>query len=248
MELKERVALVTGGGTGLGRAIALALAREGANVAVNYSRSEAEAEATVRSLRDLGVKATAVRADVGRTDEAEALVERTVAELGRLDVLVNNAGTTEFVDFRDLDRITEAMWDRILDVNVKAIFFLSRAAAGAMRRRGGGSIVNITSISGLRAGGSSIPYSVSKAASTMLTKCLAIALAPEVRVNAVAPGLMDTRWGRAWGEAHLESYAAEAHLRRLPTLDDIAAAVVFVAKNESMTGQTVVVDGGVFFH
>src|SRR5438552_3646466 len=155
MELQDRVALVTGGGTGIGRAASLLLAREGAAVAVNYSRSEAEAEETAAEIRAAGGRAMAVQADVAEDAAVEGMVRRVVQEWGRLDVLVNNAGMTFFVDHTDLDALTEALWDRILAVNLKGLFFCCRAAARVMQREGLGRIVNVASVAGLTGRGSS---------------------------------------------------------------------------------------------
>lgn len=248
MDLREKVALVTGGGTGLGRAISLAFAREGMDIAVNYSRSETEAAETAAELRALGVRAITVRADVSKADEVKAMVDRVIQEFGRIDVLMNNAGTTVFVPFSDLEGVSETDWDRIMAVNVKGAWLCAKAVAPFMKRQGAGRIIQTTSISGLRPGGSSLPYSVSKAAGTMLTRGLALALAPEITVNAVAPGLIDTRWGRAWGDRDIQKAVEEAPLKRLPSLEDCAAAVVLLAKNDSMTGQTIVVDAGRYMH
>ncbi len=248
MDLRGKAALVTGGGTGLGKVISLKLAREGADVAVAYSKSAAEAEETVGEIRALGRRALAIRADVSRESDVLAMVDEVARAFGRLDVLINDAGYTVFVDFKQLADVTEEAWDRIMNVNVKGAFFCARAAAPHMKAQGAGRIVNITSVSGIRAGGSSIPYAVSKAAETMLTKCLALALAPEVTVNAVAPGLMDTRWGRLWGDEGIARVAASMPLKKIATLDDIADAVLFLVKNDSMTGQSIVVDGGGLMH
>ena len=248
MDLRGKVALVTGGGTGLGRVISLALAREGMNLAINYTKSEKEANETLGELRALGAKAIAIRADVSQAAEVKTLVNRVMEEFSRVDVLMNNAGTTVFVPFADLDAVSEADWDRIMAVNIKGAWLCAKAVAPIMKRQGAGRIIQTTSISGLRAGGSSLPYSVSKGAETMLTRALALALAPEITVNAVAPGLIDTRWGRAWGENSIEQAAAAAPLKRLPSLEDCAAAVVLLAKSDSMTGQSIVVDAGRYMH
>ncbi len=247
MELAGKVALVTGGGTGLGKQISLDLAREGADVAINFSRSSREADETVAELKALGRKAKAYKADVSNDANVRAMVAAVAKDFGRIDVLINNAGYTIFCEFPKLDEIDEADWDRIMNVNVKGAFLVSRAAAPVMRATGGGKIVNTTSVSGIRAGGSSIPYSVSKGAETMLTKCLALALAPEITVNAIAPGLMDTRWGRLWGE-EFEHIGERQPLKHIPTLVDISAAAIFLVKNDSMTGQSIVVDGGGYMH
>jgi 3-oxoacyl-[acyl-carrier protein] reductase len=243
-DLSGQVALVTGGGTGLGRAISLALAAAGQDVAINYSRSAAEAESTVAEVRAIGRRALAIQADVSLDSEVRAMVDRAASELGRLDVLVNNAGMTVFVPFPDLEGMTEADWDRIMAVNTKGPWLCARACAPVMRRTGGGHVINITSVSGLRPGGSCVAYSVSKGATEMLTKALAIALAPDIAVNSIAPGLMDTRWGRLWGDEHFERQAKGNLLGRIPSLEDIADTAVYLAGNRSITGRTLIVDGG----
>jgi 3-oxoacyl-[acyl-carrier protein] reductase len=244
MDLKGKVALVTGGGTGLGKEITLKLAREGADVAINYTKSAADAESTAGEVRALGCRAITVRGDVSNDADVRSMVDAVISGLGPIDQLVNNAGYTIFADFKDLDAVSEAEWDRIMAVNVKGAFLVSRAVAPSMRTQGAGAIVNITSTAGVRAGGSSIPYSVSKAAGNMLTRCLALSLAPEVTVNAVAPGLMDTRWGRLWNDKVFDDAVKTNPLQKIASLDEIADTVVFLLKNRSTTGQTVVLDGG----
>ena len=244
MQLAGKVALVTGGGTGLGREIALQLARKGADVAVNYSRSSADADKTAADIRELGRRSLAVQADVSDSRQVSAMVDRVANELGGLQVLVNNAGTTVFVAMNDLDGLAEEDWDRIMAVNTKGAWLCSRAAVPHMKRAGEGRIVMTTSISGLRPGGSSMAYAVSKAGIQMLSRCLATALAPEITVNTVAPGILDTRWGARWGQEALDRMAREAPLKRYPSLHDVAAAAVFLCESDSMTGQTMVVDAG----
>jgi len=244
MELKDKVALITGGGTGLGRAVALRLAREGMNVAVNYSKSKAEADETVEAAKALGVKAMALEADVSSTTEAEALVGETEKAFGRLDLLVNNAGTTKFVPFKDLDGLTEEDWLRLFRINTMPSFFTSRAASKIMRRFGGGHIINTVSIAGLRPSGSSIAYAVSKAALIHATKCLAVALAPEIKVNGVAPGVLLTRWADGFTGEQIETMKSNALLKKTVDVEECASMYVALAKNDSMTGQIVVVDAG----
>lgn len=241
LRLEGQVALVTGGGTGIGRAIALGLAAQGADVAVNYSRSREDAEATAGHVRETGRRGMALRGDVSRDPDAGELVTRVMQEWGRLDVLVNNAGTTSFVDHKNLDGLTEEIWDRILSVNVKGTFFCSRAAARVMKE---GRIINIGSVAGVRGTGSSIAYAASKGAVHTLTLSLARALAPRITVNAIAPGLIDTRWheGREAQNARaVESIPAG----RIGRPDDIAHMAVAVASSHNfLTGQIIVVDGG----
>jgi 3-oxoacyl-[acyl-carrier protein] reductase len=244
MDLKGKAALVTGGGTGLGREIVLRLAAEGMDVGIAYSRSSAEAEATAAEARRRRVRAVPLRADLAETAEARGLVDAVGAELGRLDLLIHNAGTTRFIPFPDLDAVDEAVWDDIFAVNTRAAFFLAQAAAPLMRRHGGGQIVTTSSIGGIGTRGSSLPYCVSKAALIHLTKCLAVALAPDIRVNCVAPGLLVTRWVEGFPEERLEAMRQGALLKRHPEVGDTADAFVMLAKNESITGQTIVVDAG----
>jgi 3-oxoacyl-[acyl-carrier protein] reductase len=194
MRLQGAIALVTGGGTGLGRAITLALAREGVRVAVNYSRSESDARATVAEVEQMAGQAVAVRADVSDEADVRAMVAQVVERFGRLDVLVNNAGVTRYIPLKDVDAVRAEDFDRILAVNVKGAFLCAQAAAPYLRRDGNGKIVNVASTAGLAPEGSSVPYIVSKAGLIMLTTCLAKALAPDIQVNAVAPGYLETRW------------------------------------------------------
>jgi 3-oxoacyl-[acyl-carrier protein] reductase len=243
MSTARKVALVTGSATGVGRAVAVQLARKGLAVAVNYSRSEREANETLEAVRAAGVPGLLCRADVSEDDAVRAMVARVVAELGGLDVLVNNAGMTHFIEHRDLDAVTDAVWDDILGVNLKGAFSCCRAALPHLEARGG-SIVNVTSVAGLQGHGSSIPYAASKAALNCLTKSLARAFAPKVRVNAVAPGPIRTRW-LAGREQMIERSLQATPLGRAAEPDDVADVVVFLALGTSlMTGQVVVVDGG----
>lgn len=240
---QRKVALVTGSATGIGRAAAVRFARAGLAVAVNYSRSEAEANETLSEVKTHGVPAILCRANVGDEKAVRAMVARCKEELGGLDVLVNNAATTRFIDHTDLDALTDEFWDEILSVNLKGTFFCCRAAMPLLQEREG-SIVNVTSVAGLQGHGSSIPYSVSKAAVNCLTKSLARAFAPRVRVNAVAPGPVLTRW-LAEHMDHVERSLQITPMRRAATPDDITDAIAFLALgNTLVTGQVLVVDGG----
>ncbi|MFO0843202.1 MAG: SDR family oxidoreductase [Gemmataceae bacterium] len=243
MNTSLRVALVTGAATGIGRAVAVRLAARGLAVAVNYSRSEAEANETLAAVRAHGVPALLCKANVSDDAAVREMVARCGDELGGLDVLVNNAGTTRFIDHADLDAVTQEVWDEILGVNVRGTFQCVRAAAPLLRRSGG-SVVNVTSVAGLQGQGSSIPYAASKGALNTMTRSLARAFAPEVRVNAVAPGPVKTRW-LAGREAMVEQALTQTPLRRAAEPDDVADAVVFLALDQKlMTGQVLVVDGG----
>jgi 3-oxoacyl-[acyl-carrier protein] reductase len=242
--LSGKAAVVTGGGTGIGRASALLLAQEGANVVVNYSRSEKEAGETVADLEKLGVEAKAVQADVSQRDQAEALIAEAHRAFGRVDVLVNSAGRTRFIPYPQLDDLTDEVWHEIMQLNLMGAFYTSRAASRHMLEQGEGAIVNIASIAGLGTNASSIPYAVSKGAMLTLTKTMARALAPKVRVNAIAPGVVETRWVGDNEEFKAQGRAATP-LGRNATAEDVARAVRYFALDATfVTGQVHVVDGG----
>ena len=241
----RKVALVTGGGTGIGRAISLALAALSIDVAVNYSRSQQEALDTAAAIEKIGGKALTVQANVANDTEVRAMVQTVVEQFGQLDYVVNCAGTTVYVDMPDLEGLKPEYWDEIMDVNVKGLFSVCRAAAPHLKKTRG-SIVNITSVAGITGMGSSIAYAASKAAAISVTKSLARVLAPEVRVNSVAPGIVLTRWveGR---EAHVKKLGEHTPLGRCCNAEDVAdVAVPLLVNATMMTGQTVVVDGGAF--
>jgi 3-oxoacyl-[acyl-carrier protein] reductase len=243
MSTPQKVALVTGSATGVGRACAVRFAKLGFAVVVNYSKSEAEANETVRLVEACGVPVLLHQATVADDRQVRQMVARTQDTFGGLDVLVNNAGTTHFIAHTDLDALSDAVWDDIFGVNVKGAFYCARAAMPLLRERNG-SIVNVTSVAGLLGRGSSIPYCASKAALNCMTQSLARAFGPEVRVNAVAPGPVLTRW-LAGREAQIAKYLEQAPLGRAATPDDIADAVVYLACGTTLTtGQVLVVDGG----
>lgn len=243
MDWTTRVAIVTGGGTGIGRATSLALTDRGAAVAVNYSRSAQEAEETARLIRDRGGRAVAVRADVSRDEEVRAMADRVADEFGSIGLLVNNAGVTRHIPMNDLEAATEEVWDELLDVNVKGMFFCARAVAPYMKRSGGGAIVNLGSIAGTTGLGSSLPYAVAKAAVHGLTRSLAKALSPDIRVNCVVPGAVATRWweGR---EEQMKKLAPKLLLQRIAEPEDIARLICAALEQEAMTGQLITVDSG----
>jgi len=243
MDLKGKIALITGGGTGIGRDIALAFAREGASVAVNYSRSEKEAEATAQEIRELGVSSAAIKADVSDDAQVRAMVDKVMDGHGRLDILVNSAGTTTFVEAEDLEGLTEEMWDSTLAVNLKGTFFCCRAAAAAMRSNDGGNIINISSIAGTTGIGSSIAYCASKAGVICLTKSLARTLAPEIQVNTIAPGFVVSRWTDAWPEFR-KMHEEATPMKRVAFPADVTEAALFLVHSDFVTGQAIIVDGG----
>jgi len=236
--LAGKVALVTGAAKRIGRSVALRLASEGADVIVNYRGSKSEADEVVAEIAAMGRRALAVQADVAIRAEVTALFAAVEKEFGRLDILVNNAGMFFSAKFEEL---TEEQWDRILDTNLKSQFLCSQAAAPILRRSGHGRIVNFASLGGLLAWPAYTHYCVSKAGVIMLTRCLARALAPEITVNAIAPGTISFP-----GDAPelAEDFIRRAPLQRTGTAKDIYDAVVFLVQSGFVTGQVIVVDGG----
>lgn len=249
VKLDGKAAIVTGSATGIGRSTALGLAKRGCRVVINYTKSEAEAEETVRTIRAAGSRALLYRCDVSDDRAVRAMVVACEREFGRLDVLVNAAGTTDFAPPEDLEAMTGEVWDRIFSVNVRGTFLVTRAAAPLLRRSGEGAVVNLASVAGLRPGAQAIPYAASKAAIVNMTVSLARVLAPEVRVNAVAPGWMKGRWMEAaLGDRYdslMERRAQRTPLRRVATPEDVAQTILsLVEHNDFVTGQVLVVDGG----
>jgi 3-oxoacyl-[acyl-carrier protein] reductase len=247
MKLKGKVALITGGGTGIGRAISLSLSREGAAVVINYSKSENEAARTASELQALGADSIIVKADVASDQAVREMVREVLRQCGRLDILVNNAGFTRFIDHANLEAMEESVWDRILAVNLKGVFFCCRAVAHVMKKQGSGRIINIASVAGITGGGSSIAYCASKAGVISVTKSLARVMAPEVSVNAIAPGLIDTRWldGVERADTMRTNFQNAALFKRVGAPEDVAEVALSMACDWNfVTGQVVVVDGG----
>jgi 3-oxoacyl-[acyl-carrier protein] reductase len=244
VKLENRVVVVTGGGTGIGRAVCERFAVEGARVVVNYRGSRAEAEETARVICERGGKAEAVQADVSADADARRLIEGAAARWGRLDVLVNNAGWSRRTPHHLLDELTDEIWDRTLNTNLRGAFYCMRAAAPLLKRSPGASIVNIASTAPYLGVGSTIVYAASKAGVISMTKSFARILAPDVRVNAVAPGLVETRFA-GWPPDTFEGARKQSPLERIATVDEIAAAVLFLAAGATaMTGETIRVDAG----
>ncbi len=249
MDINGKSAIVTGGGTGVGRATGLKLAKLGCNVLVNYSRSKVQAEETVAQIKKLGVKAIACKADVSIDAECRAMVKRAVEAFGHLHLLVNNAGTTRFIRDFDLDAVGDEDWENILNVNLKGPFLCARAARDSINAAGGGAIVNVASLSGINALGSSIPYCASKAGLINLTISLARVLAPNIRVNAVAPSFIEGDWlKKGFGKNYDKLKAANEKLSalgRVATADDVADAILsLITGSDLVTGQVLVCDSG----
>jgi 3-oxoacyl-[acyl-carrier protein] reductase len=249
MELKGSVAVVTGATGGLGQRIGRALAAQGAHIAGIYQTSQAHAEALVAEWSALGARSAAFQADVTDPASIQQMVERVLAEFGRIDILVNDAAYNQLVPFKDLDGLTLELWERILRINTTGPFLCVKAVAPVMQRQKQGRIVNVTSVAGLAPSGSSIAYAVSKAALTHLTRCLAVALGPAIAVNAVAPGLLrGTKMTARLSPEFVERGLTQSALQKLVELDDVADQVVTFCRSDSTTGQVMVVDAGRVYH
>jgi len=252
-DLAGKVAIVTGSATGIGAAVAEGLARRGANVVVNYTRSEAEARETAATVEKAGAQVRLVQADVAQDADCRKLAQAATEAWGRIDILVNNAGTTKFVaNHADLDSLSAEDFTRLYAVNVVGPFQMIRACLPGLRAHRAGSVVNISSIAGIAGIGSSVAYAASKGALNTMTISLARALAPEVRVNAVCPGYVDTNWfvkqfGKETAERISEAEGKRNPLQRVADGADIARTVLFFAGPESgnITGELLLTDGGV---
>ena len=249
MELEGAVAIVTGGSGGLGRRICLALANAGTHLAVAYNSRLDEAQLTAREVGGHGVRADTFRCDVTDRRQAEALASEVMDKFGRVDILVNNAAYNKRIPFDDLEALTYEEWNKIISTNLTGPMLLTKAVAGPMRNQGAGRIVNIASIAGLGPIGSSIAYAVSKAGLIHLTRCMAVALGPEVLVNCIAPGLLEgTRISANLDAAHKKRAVETAALKRATDKNDVADQVIAFCRTDSTTGQTLAIDAGRVFH
>jgi len=250
MDLKGTVAVVTGGNGGLGQRICHALAKEGVHIAVIYAQSRDQAEGVARELASrYQINAAAFACDVSDDAAVAALVAAVTRRFGRLDILVNDAAYNKSIPFAELDHLTLEVWQKIMSVNLTGPMRLTKAVAPVMKAQGQGRIVNIASVAGLAPTGSSIAYAVSKAGLIHLTRCMAVALAPETLVNCVAPGLLEgTRATSNLRPEQVERAAAGALLKKAADKDDCADMVVTMCRTETMTGQTIVIDAGRLFH
>ena len=240
---KNKVFIITGGGTGIGKATALKLADRGAKLVINYSNSETEAKKVVEEIIEKGGTAFAFKANVASEHEVNNMIDQTIAQFGRLDGLVNNASITAQIPMNDLESVTDDVWDALYDVNVKGTFHCVKAAVPNMKKQKSGAIVNVGSVAGTTGIGSSIPYAATKAAIHTMTKSLAIALAPHIRVNCISPGAVDTRWWSG-NEDKMYQLAGNLPLQRISSPEDIADAILFQLKQESVTGQVFTIDNG----
>lgn len=247
-QLERPVGLVTGAGSGIGRATAIALAEAGFDVAINYSRSEAAASETAKNAETKGASTLLFKCDVSDDPSVRSMLKAVEEKFGRLDALVNNAGTTTTVKPQDFDGLTAEEWDRVFAVNVRGVFQVTRAAVPLLKKARG-SVVNTASIVGLRPGPQPLPYAASKAAVVSLTKLLALNLGPEIRVNAVAPGWMEGDWMKRMLAERYEDLmtrrAKNTPLRRCVTAENVAEVIVgLITSNRLVNGEVVVVDGG----
>ncbi|UQZ73260.1 3-ketoacyl-ACP reductase [Niallia circulans] len=243
MELMNKVVIITGAGTGVGRATALKLAAEGAKVVINYNQSEKEAHKVVNEIKQNGGIAIAYKANVANEKEVKELVSQTVQTFGSIDGLVNNASITAQIAMDNLDALTDEIWDSLFSVNVKGMFHCIKAVVPYMKKQHSGVIVNMGSVAGMTGIGSSIPYAATKSAIHTMTRSLAIALAPSIRVNSISPGAVETRWW-AGNEEKMYQLAGKLPLQRISTPEDIAEAIVFQLTQKSITGQVFTIDNG----
>jgi 3-oxoacyl-[acyl-carrier protein] reductase len=249
MEIRGSAAVVTGSTGGLGRRICLKLAQAGAHVTLVYLKSAAEAEQLAAELTALGPRAVAVQADITTQEGIDRMLSRARDAFGRVDILINDAAYNRWIPYPDLQSLDAETWRYFLDYNLTAPFLAMRSVAPGMKQQGAGRIVNVTSVAGLAPVGSSIAYATTKAGLIHLTRCMAVALAPEVLVNSVAPGLMEgTRMTSNLAPDYVERARGATALKRAADKDDVAEAVLAFVRTDSITGQTLVVDAGRIYH
>lgn len=249
----RKVAIITGSATGVGAAAAIMLAERGCNVIINYTRSKDEAEETAAACRARGAEAITVQADVSNDEDCRAMAQAAMDQWGRIDYLINNAARTKFNPYPNLDGVDKDDFLNIYAVNVVGAYQMVRAVEPHMRKQGRGAIVNDSSIGGVTGIASSIPYAASKAALNLMTKSLAHVLGPEIRINSVVPGMIQTRWlkggmGDEAYEAMLKTTAAQLPLKEVATAEDIAETLVWFligAGSRLITGETLIVDSGI---
>ena len=249
MGLTDSIAFVSGGSGGLGLAIAKALAKEGADLCITYCSDEAAAHDACAAIRSVGRRAEAVQMDQAAPASVNAAIQSAMRAFSRLDILVNNAATSAPVPFPDLAGLTPDIWDEIIATNLSGPFLVTRAAAPYLRESSRGRVVNVGAMIGFEPAGSSIAQAVSKAGVIHLTRCLAVAMAPDITVNCVAPGLMEgTRLASRLPASGVEAMRQRALLKRNTSIEDVANQIVTYCRAESVTGQTIVIDGGIHCH
>ncbi|KAL2828709.1 hypothetical protein BDW59DRAFT_43013 [Aspergillus cavernicola] len=244
--LQNRTVLVTAGSRGLGALVAQKFASEGCNVAINYFSSRDAAETIASDIQaKYGTKAITIQGDASVQSDCQKMVQTTIEQLGGLDILVSNAGWTKITVFSDLDAMGDEDWDKCWTANVKGHMWLFKAALPIFKANPDGGVFLLTSsAAAVSASGSSLPYSITKAAGLHLIKCLAQTQGNKVRVNAVLPGLLLTEWGLRFPQEKVEMYKAKAPLNKVPEVDDTANMYIMLAKNSSMTGQAIQIDSG----
>jgi len=249
MDLTGSVALITGGSGGLGRHICHALSQSGATIAVGYLTGADRASAVCADITAAGGSALPIKLDQSDEGSVAEAIAHVVAELGGLDIVVNNAAMAKGVPFPDLEALSLDIWDTTMQVNLRGPWLVAKAAAPHLKSSRWGRIVNVAAMAGLKPMGASMAQSVSKAGTIQLTRCLAVALAPDVTVNCVAPGLMEgTELTKGISDAFRDGFKSQSILNKTTSLEDVAGQVVQFCKSDSVTGQTLVIDGGVFFH
>jgi len=237
---ENKVVLVTGGGTGIGKATCIRLSSLGANVVINYSKSVEEAKDTYNQLSTDGLL---YQADISDKSQVKHMILACVEKFGKLDYLVNNVGVTHQLPMDDLDGATDDIWDRLWDINVKGTFYCIKEAVPYLKKAEDAAIINIGSVAGITGLGSSVPYAVTKSAVHGLTKSLAFSLAPDIRINSIAPGAVETRWWRG-NEERMKALAGNILLKRISTPEDIAETICYTLLHKSLTGQIITVDNG----
>ncbi|KAK4496450.1 hypothetical protein PRZ48_012430 [Zasmidium cellare] len=244
--LKGRNVLITGGSRGLGAFIARKFAAEGSNVAINYANNEAPAQELAKELESKSnVKTTVIKGDGGKVEDVQNCVRQTIKAFGGLDIIIGNAGFTKFSDFKDMDSMTYEEWDKCWNTNVKGNHAVLKEALPTFNSNpDGGVFIMTSSVAGKSLSGSSMAYSVTKAAQIHLMKCLANTQGPKIRINAVLPGLLLTDWGNLYGEERINALKNQAALKKVTDLEECAQAFIDLAKNTSITGQAVHVDSG----
>ncbi len=245
MKLKDKVAIITGGSSGIGAAASKLFASEGAKVLVNYSRTESKALEVMKSIKDKGGDAVVFKADWAKPEAVESMVKFCMDTFSRIDILVNNAAQWFVIDPFNFDM---EKWDSMLDINLKGAYLCTKALAPIMLEQGSGNIINVSSINNLMGTGSNLAYACAKAGQVVLTRSLARKLAPKIRVNCVAPGIIETPMGAGLSEEKKAILSKSILLGRLGESEEVARVMLFLASDDSsyITGQTIIVDGGQF--